>query len=97
MHRLIRRTAAALLLTLLFALPALARPAARAEGGSGPGLFAVFWERAASLLGMLESRGNMDPNGVTAKSRGNMDPDGATTSAIPPDDGESRGNMDPNG
>lgn len=76
MHRAIRSLALALVLLILAAGAAHARPPAVRD--SPAGLFDTLWQWVASYVSAWnKSGGTMDPNGSPMREGGMMDPDGA--------------------
>ncbi|HKI05167.1 MAG TPA: hypothetical protein VKK31_24520 [Thermoanaerobaculia bacterium] len=104
MPRTIRSFAVALVLLVLAAGAAQARPLA---GPAPAGFFDSLWEWVASYLpvwnkagGMMDPDGlkagsDMDPNGL--KEGGTMDPDGARLQLPSPSTSDAGGTMDPDG
>jgi hypothetical protein len=96
MHRSIRRTFAVLVLALLCAVPALARPAARPVESLIENVLSTLWDVVKSPLRLFRPAPSVQKDGVAIPPGG----DDPTTNSCPQDGctgGDGNGGFDPNG
>lgn len=99
MNRSIRRTFAVLILALLCAVPALARPAARPAESLTEKVLSTLWDVVKSPLRLFRPAPSLHKEGPLVPPGG----DDPTTDSYPPEGqggplcGESGSNCDPNG